>query len=342
MLENVSRRSMLKGAAALGLVGAFAPMAAMAADGSAKSDKSAKADKAASAKGETPSEVKVASWDGEGNPTEVTVKYDPQRIVTLDMACLDIINSLNEAGRVVGSSSTRLEYLVDIVNSDGVAQCGTVKEADMEAIMGCEPDVIFTGGRMSKVYGDLTEIAPTCLIKADTEKGVVQSTHDNASAIAALFGKTAEVDGLMQDYKDRIAKLAEFAKGHTAMLGMVTSGSFNVMGNDGRCSLITKEVGFENVAGDEVTSTHGNESSFETIVKLDPEYIFVLDRDAAIGTDGAQLAQDVMNNEMVNQTQAAQNGHIVYLANPAVWYTAEGGIQALDVMISDLEDALQA
>ena len=37
---------------------------------------------------------------------------------------------------------------------------------------------------------------------------------------------------------------------------------------------------------------------------------------------------------------AYKNGHIVYLAHPNVWYTAEGGIQALSEMLSDLENAL--
>ena len=36
-----------------------------------------------------------------------------------------------------------------------------------------------------------------------------------------------------------------------------------------------------------------------------------------------------------------KNGKIVYLEHPAVWYTAEGGITALDVMLSDLEGILQ-
>ena len=34
------------------------------------------------------------------------------------------------------------------------------------------------------------------------------------------------------------------------------------------------------------------------------------------------------------------NGNIVYLEHPNVWYTAEGGINALDVMLQDLESAL--
>ena len=122
----------------------------------------------------------------------------------------------------------------------------------------------------------------------------------------------------------------------------MTSGSFNVLGNDGRCSIIGREVGYENIGVDaEIdTSTHGNEASFEFIVEKDPEYIFVLDRDAAIQTEGAQLAQEVMENDLVKGTQAYQNGNIVYLAHPAVWYTAEGGITALDLMLQDLESEL--
>ena len=65
-----------------------------------------------------------------------------------------------------------------------------------------------------------------------------------------------------------------------------------------------------------------------------------MDRDAAIGTDSAKLAQEIMENELVKGTDAYKNGHIVYLAHPAVWYTVEGEITALDFMLQDLETAL--
>lgn len=97
-----------------------------------------------------------------------------------------------------------------------------------------------------------------------------------------------------------------------------------------------------NLGAGETTSTHGNESSFETIVEKNPDYIFVMDRDAAIGTEGAQLAQDIVENELIMGTDAYKNGHIVYLEHPAVWYTAEGGINALNIMLEDLETALLA
>ena len=99
-------------------------------------------------------------------------------------------------------------------------------------------------------------------------------------------------------------------------MGLVTSGGFNVLGNDGRCSLIGREAGFANVGADAQpgTSTHGNEASFEFLVDKDPDYLFVLDRDAAIGTDGAKLAQEVVENELMKGAAAYRDGRIVYLA----------------------------
>lgn len=120
---------------------------------------------------------------------------------------------------------------------------------------------------------------------------------------------------------------------------MVTSSNFNTLGDGSRCSLIGNEVGFDNLAKD-VDSTHGNESSFEVLVSLDPDYIFVLDRDSAIGAEGASLAQDIMDNELVHKTKAHTNDNIVYLT-PTVWYLAEGGITATDIMLADLEAGIK-
>lgn len=286
--------------------------------------------------------VTIQSLNGAGEEIELTVPANPQRIAILDMASLDILNSLGVSDRVVGSASTKLPYLSDIVNAEGMANLGTIKEADLEAVMACEPDVIFIGGRLSKNYDALSEIAPVVYLSTDSELGVVESVRKNAGIVASMFGLEDKVDELMSGFDARIAALAEVAKDKTAIVGMCTSGSFNVMGNDGRCSIIGREIGFENVGVDANidTATHGNEASFEFVVKQNPQYIFVLDRDAAINAEGAQLARDIMENELVMGLDAYKEGHVVYLANPAVWYTAEGGVTALDIMLSDLESAL--
>ncbi len=324
---------------------------------------------------------------------QLEVPRDPQRIAILDLASLDILDALGVGDRVVGMASTRIDYLSQYAENADLAALGTIKEADLEAVMGCEPDVIFIGGRLSSMYDDLSQIAPVVFLQTDTSadgKGVIESVRANATTIASMFGLEDEVGEKMAAFDERIAALQEFAAGKTAVVGMCTSGSFNVLGNDGRCSIIGREIGFDNVAagvaaeqgsqggdggsgsgeghgkgqggsgsgeasgheqassGDgqggqaiaAVTSTHGNEASFETVVSLDPDYIFVMDRDAAIGTEGAQLAAEIMDNELVNSMRAAQDGNIVYLEHPAVWYTAEGGITALDYMLADLEKGL--
>lgn len=292
--------------------------------------------------GTTAETVTITSLNASGEEIELEVPYDPQRIAILDMACLDILDNLGVGDRVVGSASTSLDYLQDYVTNEEIENLGTIKEADMEAVMACEPDVIFIGGRLSSSYDALSEIAPVVYLSTDTEIGVVESVRKNASTIAAMFGLEDQVEELMADFDGRIEALHTFAEGKTAIVGMCTSGSFNILGDDGRCSIIGREIGFENIGvmDEETTSTHGNESSFELVVELNPDYMFVLDRDAAIGTDGAQLAQEIVENELVMETDAYKNGQIVYLEHSAVWYTAEGGVTALDLMLADLEGVL--
>ena len=281
---------------------------------------------------------------------------------------------------------------------------------------------------------------PVLRLTTVSDEGLVEAIRANAQTVGAIFGETEHVDELLAQYDAQIAALAEFAQGKTCVLGMSTSGSFNLLGNDGRCSLIVNEIGFDNIGVDAaaagsdsgrsgghgsrdegneeessgrsgsgegsegessgrsgsgegsegegsgrsgsgegsegessgrsggegsegegsgrsgghgsgesgndasgsagVTSTHGNEVSFEAIVALNPDYIFVMDRDSAISATGAQLAQEIMENELVMKTDAYRNGNLVILENPGIWYLAEGGITSLGIMLSDLEKAL--
>ncbi len=291
---------------------------------------------------EVPTEVTIKTLNANREEVDLTVPFDPLRIAILDMAALDILASLGLGDRVVGSATTSLDYLQEYVTKDGVKNLGTIKTADLEAVMTSEPDIIFIGGRLSASYDALSEIAPVVFLATDAEIGVVASVEKNATTIASIFGLEAKVAEMVSGYNSRIEALQAISKDSTAIIGLTTSGSLNVLGNDGRCSIIGLEIGFENVGVDANidTSSHGNEASFEFIVDKNPEYIFVMDRDAAIATEGAKLAQEIMENELVMTTDAYKNGKIVYLANPAVWYTAEGGITALDIMLQDLESAL--
>lgn len=321
------------------LAGAIAVSLAACGRAEEKSNTSKKAE-TEQTKEQTPENVMIKSFNGNKEEVDLEVPYDPERIAVLDMASLDILDNLGMGDRVVGSASTSLEYLTDYVDNEEVANLGTIKEADLEAVMECDPDVIFIGGRLAFSYDALSEIAPVVFLSTDSELGVVKSVTKNAETIASMFGLEDEVSKKIEGFDERIEALKKTAEGKTALVGMTTSGSFNLMGNDGRCSIVGREIGFENLTAAESTSTHGNEASFETVVEKNPDYIFVMDRDSAIGADGAQTAKEIVENELVMGTDAYKNGRIIYLEHPAVWYTAEGGITALNIMLSDLENAL--
>lgn len=321
------------------LAGAMAVSLAACGQAEEKSNTSKKAE-TEQTKEQTPENVMIKSFNGNKEEVNLEVPYDPERIAVLDMASLDILDNLGMGDRVVGSASTSLEYLTDYVDNEEVANLGTIKEADLEAVMECDPDVIFIGGRLASSYDALSEIAPVVFLSTESELGIVKSVTKNAETIASMFGLEDEVSKKTEGFDERIKALKKTAEGKTALVGMTTSGSFNLMGNDGRCSIVGREVGFENLTVAESTSTHGNEASFETVVEKNPDYIFVMDRDSAIGADGAQTAKEIVENELVMGTDAYKNGRIIYLEHPAVWYTAEGGITALNIMLSDLENAL--
>ena len=324
--------------------------------------------------------VTVESLNGKNEKTSLEVPYNPKRLAILDLAALDILDNLGLGNRVVGCATTSIDYLSSYSpdKNKKIKNIGNIKSPDMEAVFECEPDLIFIGGRLATKYDELSKIAPVIYLATDMNIGLVESVKKNSLIIASIFGKESEVSKKFSGFETRISALKAKAKGQTAILGMVTSGSCNLLGNTGRLNLITREIGFNNIGAnlskendpaargsqggkggnsgregkgsrggreglsvqEAASQAHGEESSFELIAKLNPAYIFVLDRDSAIGTNGAKLAKDIMDNEIVAMTDAAKNGKLVILSYPAVWYTAEGGITALDYMLKDLEARL--
>lgn len=282
-------------------------------------------------------EPSVVSIDHSLGTTKVP--FDPQKIAVLDLAALDIIDVLGVGDRVVGiPKSSSVSYLKSYVENDKIVNVGSVKEVDMEALNALQPDLIFIGGRLSSEYENISKIAPTISINIDNEAGYMKSFTQNVNHIASIFGLEEKAVELTSSFDQRIAALNQTASGKKAIVGLVTSGSLSTLGNGSRCSVITNEVGFENAATD-VDSTHGDTASFELLLEKDPDYIFILDRDTAINAEGAKVAKEVMENEIVMKTTAYQNGKIIYLT-PDVWYLSEGGITATDIMLKDLETGI--
>ena len=326
----------------LTLMMAFAMVFCMAACGNTATNDNAGAET-------KPETITIQALNANRELVDIEVPYDPERIAILDMPALDIVDALGLGDRIVGSAKVSIEYLTDYNPDDSngaIMNLGTVKTADLEKVAACEPDIIFIGGRLSSVYADLEAIAPVVYLGVDYEKGILESTKSNAKTIATIFGKEAEVDGMFTDFQPRIDTLNAVLSGKDVLLGMYNSNALGLMGTESQLNIIAKELGANNLGesvGEAQKATHGEEASWETIITLNPEYMFILDRSTATEAvdESVMGAREVIENDLIKELDVYKNGKIVYFIEHAnVWYTSTGGVQALDTMLADLEGAL--
>lgn len=286
--------------------------------------------------------VKVFSYNKSQQEIEVSVPFQPKRIAVTDFAILDIVDSLGYGDRIVAlTKNNYVDYLDKYFKNDKIINIGALTEIDLERLAASKPDIIFIGTRLSKYYDQLVKIAPVVFLALDYSHPLLQDVKRNATAVEKIFNKdSSKVDSLLGSFEERIAILKTKSNHASALVGMVTGGHFNSLSKDSRgAAFINYDAGF-NVISAGSTATHGNETSFEYILQVDPDYIFVLDRDSAIQRQGMKLAKDIMNNELVNKTKAYKNDQIIYL-HPGVWYLAIGGLQATNTVISDIEKAFK-
>ena len=132
----------------------------------------------------------------------------------------------------------------------------------------------------------------------------------------------------------------------TILLSMYNNNAMSIMDTKRQLNNLAAELGGNNLGetgGETEKATHGEDASWETIINLNPEYIFVLDRSTATGAadEGILGAREVIENDLIRELDCYKEGKIIYFIRHAnVWYTSTGGVQALDTMLSDLEAAL--
>lgn len=294
--------------------------------------------------------VTITSLNASGEEFQNTVPYNPQRVAILDYAVLDMMDLFGVGDRVVSSCETTIDYLSEYINkikNGDIINLGNLKSWDIEKLQQSEPDIIFIGGRQSAYYDEINDIAPVVYLSVDAGD-LVDGTIKNAKTVAKIFGiDDDEVEELTSGLYSDVAALQAVAQpegedAKTCMVLMYTSdNSIGALGDTGRCSIIGCEIGFTNLYESYANTPHGESFSWETVYDLNPDYIFVLNRGYITegGTSNASVVNS-LTNSLTSGMKALQDGHLIVLENPDVWYTAEGGINALKTMISDLTSAL--
>ncbi len=248
----------------------------------------------------------------------------PKTVVVFDLAALDTLDALGV--EVKGVPDWAMSGELGKYRGDAYAKVGSLFEPDFEAVAALEPDLIVVGSRSQKHFAALSEIAPVLDLTADNNdfRGSVKR---NAEAIGKLFGKEAEVAERLRKLDVTTARLREMtASQGRGLVVLTTGGKISAYGPGSRFSEVHDLYGLAPADPTIEATTHGQVISWEYILKVNPDWLIVIDRDAAIGR-AETPARALLDNELVNRTRAATAGHIIYL-NPVGMYLTSSGLRA--------------
>ncbi|MCP1311015.1 siderophore ABC transporter substrate-binding protein [Paenibacillus tyrfis] len=268
---------------------------------------------------------------------ETKVKKNPKKVVVFDFGTLDSLDKLGV--EVAGVPSKNLPSYLSKYKDSKYANVGGLMEPDFEKINQLKPDLIIISARQSTKYEEFKAIAPTIFMGVD-EKSYMKSVEDNVKLLGQIFGKEAAAEKEFAAISDSVKKLKEKASagGKTALVILTTGGKTTAYGQGSRFGIIHDEFGFAPADKDIKVETHGQSVTFEYVAQKDPDYLFVVDRDAVVGN--GTPAKQIVENELTKKTKAFKNGKIIYL-DPNYWYLSGGGLLSVAEMVKEAEKAVQ-
>src|SRR5699024_7974195 len=194
--------------------------------------------------------------------------------------------------------------------------------------------------RQASLYEQFQEITEATIdLSVDTTQ-YMDSFKENMVTIGEIFDKESEIEEELSQLEYFIYTLHEIAE---------TSERYDLIicGNDDKMSGYVPSSRFVLIhdvfcvkASDKniEASTHRKNVSFEYVKEQNPNLLYVIDRGAAIG--GESSAKTIVENQLVENTNAYKNDDIVYL-NADYWYLSGGGLISVQEMINEVDASLE-
>ncbi|WP_048645933.1 siderophore ABC transporter substrate-binding protein [Nitratireductor soli] len=276
-------------------------------------------------------EIKVQHAQG-----ETVLNGVPKKIFTFDLAALDTLDALGV--EVAGVPSAFIPDYLETYRGDAHAKIGSLFEPDFEAVNAAAPDLIIVAGRSAPQYAALSRIAPTIDLTVAPE-AFFTGAKKNAETLARIFGKEDKAAELIAKLDGAVADLRKQAESAgNALVILTNGGKISAYGTGSRFGWVHQDLGIKPAVDDVEAATHGEAVSFEFILKTNPDWLIVVDRDSAVGNSG-QTARQTLDNELIAATEAAKNGRIFY-ADTVRWYLVGGGMSSLQTVVDNISTAL--
>ncbi|MCO5337680.1 siderophore ABC transporter substrate-binding protein [Delftia tsuruhatensis] len=267
---------------------------------------------------------------------EVQVPFKPVRVLVFELAALDTLQALG--GEVRGVPEFKMPPLLARYADARYARIGSLFEPDYEAVKALSPDLIIVGGRSEAKYKELSRFAPVLDLSV-SDQHQMADIYRNIRTLGAVYGLQDKAEAEVRAVEQAIAALHGKAQDAGKGLVLLTSGGkLSAYGPGSRFGMLHDVFGVKPAIDNLTVARHGQVVSFEFLLKTNPDWLFVIDRDVAIGQDG-KTAQQLLDNPLVRATKAWRGKQVVYL-NAANWYTlSNAGPGALKANIQQLSDA---
>ncbi|WP_336288109.1 siderophore ABC transporter substrate-binding protein [Bartonella sp. CB60] len=265
-----------------------------------------------------------------------TVPTSPQKVVVFDLASLDNMSRLGIKTVAGVPEGKKPVYLQQFDNAQ-YEKIGTIFEPDYEKIAALQPDLIIISSRTQTKYKDLSKIAPTIDLTVKNQNSL-EDIERNMILLGKIFGKEKEAEEEIAKLKENLATVRQNTQGKgTGLILMTSGGKISALGSKSRFDILHSQFGIAPATDKLTVQKHGQLISPEFILETNPDWLLVIDRDAAIGREGQSAAQ-LLNNELVQRTTAGKKSQIIYLDSWS-WYRAGGGLTGLNEATQQINEA---
>lgn len=254
----------------------------------------------------------------------VEVPADPVRVAALDNTSFETLQAFGIEPVALPKQLLPDEGFEAWIDNDAIADVGTHREPNLEMVSEAEPDLIIGGYRFGEYTDELSQIAPTIDI-SPTDEDYVESLKTQTEKLGVIFGKEDQAAEIIAALESAESDAAAQTTGQTVFLANVNGGKID--NGAQRIGRLLEPLNLTDVFAGEAGDIHGDSGlAPETIAQANPEWVIVLDRDAAAGEEGASPAAAVFSaQEAFANTTFTTEGQIIYL--DPYFYTREG-IQA--------------
>lgn len=260
------------------------------------------------------------------------VKTPLNNVLTYDLATLDTLDTLGI--KVTGLPQAVLPERLKKYSSDEYINIGSLFEPDYEIVASLQPDLIVVANRSSKAYKDLSALAPTIDLTVWGD-GFIDQFKSVTRTLGELFDKSEIVEQRLEALDQNIAITKERAKASgKSLIIMTNGGKLSAYGEGSRFGWLHTELGFEPAVAEFKKGPHGDPISFEYLLDVDPDVIFVVDRDGAIDVSNG-AAKATLDNDLVKRTKAYKNNRIIYL-DSSNWYVVVSGLSTVEQMVAEV------